>query len=81
MPLLKDVPVLGNLFKNKTLRKNRTELVLIIVPYIVESDDSALALSRAVIDRFEMLDLDGAIVPAPGTQPQSQAIPRQTTTP
>lgn len=79
VPLLKDVPLVGNLFKNKTLRKNRTELVLIIVPYIVESDDSALALSRAVIDRFEMLDLDDAIVPPPVAQPQ--ATPRQTTTP
>jgi len=65
IPGLKDVPLLGSLFKNKSVKKNRTELVLIIVPYIVESDERATELSQAVIERFDLLDLDRALGPQP----------------
>lgn len=58
VPLLKDVPVLGNLFKSKDKKKSKTELVLVIVPYIVESDDRAMAVSQAIIDRLEYMDLE-----------------------
>lgn len=65
IPLLKDVPVIGNLFKNKSVRKNRTELVLMIVPYIVESDDHSHHLNQAVIEQFKLLELDAALTPPP----------------
>jgi type IV pilus assembly protein PilQ len=32
IPLLKDIPVLGWLFKNKTKNKSRTELLIFITP-------------------------------------------------
>lgn len=40
VPLLGDAPLLGNLFRNKTLNSERTELVVLITPAIVtpESD-------------------------------------------
>jgi len=57
VPYLKDIPVLGNVFKTKNKRKNRTELVLMIVPYIVESDEQATALTRSLGERLELLEL------------------------
>lgn len=78
IPFIKDVPLLGNLFKSKTINKNRTELVLLIVPYIVETQDQVSDLSQAVIQRFELLDLDRALTPSDGTgTPIRPAIPRQ----
>ena len=57
VPYLKDVPVLGNLFKTQKRGNNKTELVLMIVPYIVESDAQAEELTRSLSQRFELLDL------------------------
>lgn len=57
VPYIKDVPIVGNLFKSRNRSGNKTELVLMIVPYIVESDEQATALSRSLGQRFELLDL------------------------
>lgn len=74
VPYLKDVPVLGNLFKSQTKRKNKTELVLMIVPYIIGSDRKAEDLTQALGDQFELLSLParpGEAAPAaPMTQNQ-----------
>jgi general secretion pathway protein D len=63
VPYLKDIPILGNAFKSRSKRKNRTELVLMIVPYIVESDDQATALTRSLGERYELLQLPNSTVP------------------
>lgn len=57
VPLLKDVPIVGNLFKTQTRGRTRTELVLMIVPYIVESDAQATSLTRSIGERFRLIDL------------------------
>ncbi|MDZ7631060.1 MAG: secretin N-terminal domain-containing protein [Gemmatimonadaceae bacterium] len=44
VPLLKDIPLLGNLFKRQTTSTARTELAIFITPYIVRSDAEADAL-------------------------------------
>ena len=44
VPLLKDIPGLGFLFKRQTTAKNRTELAIFITPYIIRSDAEADAL-------------------------------------
>ncbi|TWI14279.1 type II secretion system protein GspD [Aerolutibacter ruishenii] len=69
IPLIKDVPILGNLFKSQSRNKNKTELVLMIVPYIVESDDRMTAISQAVVDKFELLELQPATGTIPNTSP------------
>lgn len=37
LPGLKDLPVLGNLFRSRDFQSNETELVIIVTPYIVKS--------------------------------------------
>lgn len=71
IPFIKDVPILGNLFKSRTLNKNKTELVLMIVPYIIESDEQAYNVTQAIVDQFDHLELEQALRPPPGTYPNT----------
>lgn len=70
IPYLKDVPVVGNLFKSQARRKNKTELVLMIVPYIIGSDRRAEDVTQAIGDQLELLDL-----------PTSRTLPMRATNP
>jgi pilus assembly protein CpaC len=36
VPMLGDMPILGNLFRSKRFQRNETELVILITPYLVE---------------------------------------------
>ncbi len=36
LPLLGDIPILGNLFRSKRFQRNETELVILITPYLVQ---------------------------------------------
>jgi pilus assembly protein CpaC len=44
IPILGDIPILGELFKSKGLRQRRTELVVIVTPSLVMASDSAPAI-------------------------------------
>jgi general secretion pathway protein D len=57
IPFLKDIPLLGHAFKSTTRNGTKTELVLMIVPYIIETDTQADELTRSLSQRFELLDL------------------------
>ena len=76
IPYLKDVPVLGNLFKSQKRGRNKTELVLMIVPYIIETDNQAQELTRSLAQRFELLEL-----PLSTTQPREREIPVEPSVP
>ena len=49
VPYLKDIPILGNLFKNQSNNLTRTELIVILTPYIIDGPET----SRAVLDAFK----------------------------
>ncbi|MBC8087984.1 MAG: hypothetical protein H7Z40_12020 [Phycisphaerae bacterium] len=53
IPFLKDNPVLGNVFKRKSVTRQRTELVIFLTPFIVRSDADADAIRNRLRDRFE----------------------------
>lgn len=74
IPLLKDIPVLGNLFKSQNKSTRKTELVLMIVPYIIESDARADTVSQAIVDKLELLELPAAPVPTTEDQPAALEI-------
>lgn len=67
IPFVKDIPILGNLFKTNAKKRARTELVIMIVPYIVETDESIAAISQALIDSFNTLEIPTAapLLPPP----------------
>jgi len=46
IPFLKDIPLLGWLFKSKSVVRNRTELAIFVTPYVVRTDADADAIWR-----------------------------------
>jgi general secretion pathway protein D len=48
IPVLKDIPLLGNLFKSSSKGLNKTELIVLLTPYIIDGPET----SRAVRDAF-----------------------------
>ena len=38
-PLLGDIPLIGNLFKNKATSKEKNELVILVTPQILDSNE------------------------------------------
>ncbi len=39
IPILKDIPILGNIFKYNRIQKNKTTLVVLLTPYIVNKSE------------------------------------------
>lgn len=48
IPLLSNIPILGELFKNRSSRKNKTEVLIILTPYITEA-----GYSPAIYDNLD----------------------------
>ena len=55
LPLLSSIPVVGALFGRHTQETQRTELLVILTPRVVRSDEDARALSRELRDRMKGL--------------------------
>jgi len=55
VPLLKDIPLLGNLFKNKSVDHQRTELAIFLTPHVVTNDEQADSLIRSERGKLEIL--------------------------
>ncbi|OPX19779.1 MAG: type II secretion system protein GspD [Desulfobacca sp. 4484_104] len=56
VPLLGDLPWVGNLFKNTSSGIKRTELVVMITPHIIHKSRQADDLREAVFDTFQLLE-------------------------
>jgi general secretion pathway protein D len=54
IPLLKDVPVVGNLFKNTTETTTRTELLVLITPQVVRSPTDIRRVTRELRERLRI---------------------------
>ncbi len=52
VPLLKDIPYAGSLFKSSDNTRDRTELVMLITPYVIADEFEARAMSDAFRDQF-----------------------------
>ena len=76
IPLLKDIPVLGNLFKSSSNADTKTELVLIIVPYIIENNDQAEEVTHAITRQLQSI-APAALNPAPPRKVEGRAAPQR----
>lgn len=56
VPVLKDIPVLGNLFKSTDNRKERTELLVLITPRVIRSDDEARHITEQLRRRLRAVE-------------------------
>ncbi|MGD2047795.1 MAG: pilus assembly protein N-terminal domain-containing protein [Gemmatimonadota bacterium] len=62
LPILGDIPILGNLFKSKDERQQMTELLVIVTPQIVQPSDVAPAVPTGEPETWDMEDW---LLPAP----------------
>lgn len=71
VPLLGDIPVLGRAFQSRRKEGTRTELLMLITPYVVEDAAQAKAITNAIQARF------GAADPWPSNSPATkvEAVP------
>jgi general secretion pathway protein D len=53
VPLLKDIPVVGNLFKSTTSDGRRTELVVLLVPHVMRNQLETQTVVDALVDDLE----------------------------
>jgi general secretion pathway protein D len=79
VPVLGDIPLLGQIFKSKSNQKVRNELIIFIRPSVLRTDDEAMAEARRrgrMLKASEELELEKHFrAPAPAAAPQSQAPP------
>lgn len=86
VPLLGDIPWLGSLFKSQSSSESRTELVVMIIPYVIRDFDEAQRLSETYRRRLPLNDSPSLErrglqrLPAAGADsvapPQEQATPQ-----
>jgi len=71
VPVLKDLPLLGLLFKNRSVSRERTEIAIFLTPYVVFTDEQADSLMQRERDRLEgsMHQLDSLLAPVPPRKP------------
>jgi general secretion pathway protein D len=68
VPLLSKIPILGGLFGTQSMNKNRTELVILITPVVINNSDD----SRAVMEELRK-KLPGLQSAFPKTKPSSNS--------
>jgi general secretion pathway protein D len=67
IPILKDIPLLGGLFKSRSLDRAKTELAIFLTPHVVYNDDQADSVLQQERQRLPELkqSLDSALTPSP----------------
>ena len=56
IPLLGDIPFLGNLFKSTSIKSKRTELIMLITPYIANNAEEADILTNTFQKKLKELE-------------------------
>ena len=54
IPLLGDIPFLGNLFKRKTKSDTKTELIIFLTPHIIQAPNQLAALSATEVEKMPL---------------------------
>ena len=76
IPLLQDIPVAGKLFGSNTVSANRTELLVILTPRVIRSDEDARELNEEVRGRmatFTGIERLDSRISTPGASADSRA--------
>lgn len=72
VPLLKDIPGVGYLFKNKTRNRNRSNLIIFITPYVITDPARTPGISEKPESTIPMRP--GVPPPAPTFAPDGQLV-------
>jgi general secretion pathway protein D len=71
VPLLKDLPLLGLLFKSHSISRERTEIAIFLTPYVVFTDEQADSLLEQQREKLQgsKQQIDSVLGPVPPHQP------------
>lgn len=53
IPVLKDLPVIGNAFRNNTSEARRTELIVLLVPHVMRNQEETQSVVDALVDGID----------------------------
>jgi general secretion pathway protein D len=70
IPLLGDIPGIGELFTSTSKRNDRTELVVLITPHVVSTAQDAVTVTNELRDKMKAV---GAAIDAAGRRSLSSA--------
>ena len=56
VPLLSQVPVLGRLFRADAVNEDRTELLVMVTPYVVADHEEGWELTRRIREQLDLQD-------------------------
>ncbi len=59
VPVLSEIPILGQLFRVDRTSIDRTELIVIIIPYVIDDQNEAKAITESIKQRLEILPFVG----------------------
>ena len=54
VPFLGQIPVLGRLFRSDALQEDRTELMIMVTPYVVADHEEGWELTRRIREQFNL---------------------------
>lgn len=57
VPILKDIPVAGNLFRTNTLGQTRTELLVLITAYVLRDREEKAQLAETLLEQIEAVSV------------------------
>jgi general secretion pathway protein D len=69
IPILRDIPLLGALFRTRTSGRTRSELAIFLTPYVVFTDAEAQELMERERGRLRELQREAPGVPIPAPTP------------
>jgi general secretion pathway protein D len=69
IPFLKDIPLIGALFRRTVEARSRTELAIFVTPYIVRSDADADAIRERIRNRIDETSPVSPLLPPPPPPP------------
>jgi general secretion pathway protein D len=62
IPLLKDIPILGHLFRADSATTERSELVMLIIPYVLNNTQQAMDVTNAFKDKLSIIQPSSEII-------------------
>ena len=54
VPVLGQLPVLGHLFRTDAVREDRTELMVMVTPYVIADHEEGWELTRRIREQLEL---------------------------
>jgi len=65
IPILSSLPFIGQLFRVNGVSTNRTELVIMLIPYVIDDGEEAKDITDAIKRRLELLPVVNPVTPKP----------------